>query len=472
MAEGSASLLNVNVICAAQVAGHFGTVFFNVPNHSYYLHVGGAIDASYQLDNAVYLDVLAQNFEDSDWLDNWTILNGNRLTAVQQANSASGSKSIWLKSVLDANNGTSAIYTLPAIAEYANTTVYEFDFDFAQTSIIGSNADRAGEVILRDENDNAIATFRAFTGATSGEIVVNGSVVGSYAVTRGTYFKTETAPTISHHVSLHASAAGTTLTVDGTPISISSAFIKVGSILYNTNRYAGQMQFDNIKLNCRIEGAYEIAVNNGGFDWNNNTGWSGTGFIFQSYTDAEHYNKTFDTYQLLTGMPNGWYILTVNGFYRNGLNDDTTNKLATFYANDAAQAVRLRSSIGLNDLQAATGMTAYPNNMHDAETAFEAGLYENILRVYVSDGTLRFGVRKSVAKTYDWAIFDNFRLYYVGNQALARMADDDATSVEEVKTQAAPVAYYSLDGRRTATPAAGSIYVVKISDGTTRKMKY
>ena len=256
MAEGSASLMDVRVECTAQVSGHFGTVFFNEANSSYYLHVGTAIDASYQVDTAIYMDVLTQNFEGTDWLDNWTIVLPSRLTAVQQANSASGSKSIWLKSVLDANNGTSAIYTIPTNTPYANTSSYTFDFEFAQTSIIGSNANRAGEVILRDQNDNAIVTFRAFTGATTGEIVINGNVVGSYSVTKGTYFKTETAPTISHHVTLQSSSEGTTLYVDGTQINVSSSFIKVGSILYNTNRYAGQMQFDNINLNCRVESSY------------------------------------------------------------------------------------------------------------------------------------------------------------------------------------------------------------------------
>ena len=256
MADGSASLMDIKVECTPQVSGHFGTVFFNEANSSYYLHVGTAIDASYQVDTAIYMDVLAQNFEGTDWLDNWTILLPSRLTAVQQANSASGSKSIWLKSVLDANNGTSAIYTIPAISQYTNTSSYTFEFDFAQTSIIGSNANRAGEVILRDQSDNAIVTFRAFTGATTGEIVINGNVVGSYAVTKGTYFKTETAPTISHHVTLQSSSEGTVLYVDGTQISVSSSFIKIGSILYNTNRYAGQVQFDNINLNCRVESTY------------------------------------------------------------------------------------------------------------------------------------------------------------------------------------------------------------------------
>jgi hypothetical protein len=110
--------------------------------------------------------------------------------------------------------------------------------------------------------------------------------------------------------------------------------------------------------------------------------------------------------------------------------------------------------------------------MHDAETAFEAGLYENMLRVYVSNGTLQLGVRKSVAKNYDWAIFDNFRLYYVGNAAQAREAFEDVTSVEEVKAAAKPAVYYGLDGRRTTTPEAGRVYIVKMTDGTTKKIKY
>ena len=95
MAEGSASLMDVRVECTAQVSGHFGTVFFNEANSSYYLHVGTAIDASYQVDPAIYMDVLTQNFEGTNWLDNWTIVLPGRLTAVQQSNSASGSKSIW-----------------------------------------------------------------------------------------------------------------------------------------------------------------------------------------------------------------------------------------------------------------------------------------------------------------------------------------------------------------------------------------
>ena len=86
--------------------------------------------------------------------------------------------------------------------------------------------------------------------------MVNGTVLGHYGVTKGTYFKSETAPTINHHVSLRSSQAGTFLYIDGTKYTVGSSFVKVGSILYNTNRYAGQAQFDNILLNCRVENNY------------------------------------------------------------------------------------------------------------------------------------------------------------------------------------------------------------------------
>lgn len=262
ISSGAASLLDIKVECPIMKYGHIGTIFFNNADKCYYLHIGNAIDASYQIGNNKFHDVLIQDFESSNWFDNWNILLNDRLTAVQQPNGASGSNCIWLKSVLDANNGTSAIYTIPYIDDYSKTTEYEFEFDFAQTSIIGSNPERAGEFIIRDENENPIVTFRAFTGSSIGDIVVDGNVIGNYSVTKGIYFTYETAPTINHHITLHSSDSGTILNINGTSLQLASSFKKVKSIIYNTNRYAGQMQFDNIKLKCKVEEANNISFTN------------------------------------------------------------------------------------------------------------------------------------------------------------------------------------------------------------------
>jgi hypothetical protein len=61
----------------------------------------------------------------------------------------------------------------------------------------------------------------------------------------------------------------------------------------------------------------------------------------------------------------------------------------------------------------------------------------------------------------------------VGNSnALARSTFDEATGIDDVKTVANPVAYYTLDGRRTIVPEVGRVYIVKMTDGTSRKIKY
>ena len=49
------------------------------------------------------------------------------------------------------------------------------------------------------------------------------------------------------------------------------------------------------------------------------TGWSGTPFGSASpHENAEHYSKTFDTYQTIMGLAAGHYRVSVKAFYRMG----------------------------------------------------------------------------------------------------------------------------------------------------------
>ena len=52
------------------------------------------------------------------------------------------------------------------------------------------------------------------------------------------------------------------------------------------------------------------------------------------------------------------------------------------------------------------------------------------------------------------------------------MADNDATAIEEAQSEKVAVAYYSLDGRRLAQPESGRVCIVRMSDGTARKVKF
>lgn len=144
-------------------------------------------------------------------------------------------------------------------------------------------------------------------------------------------------------------------------------------------------------------------INNPRFD-DNNSGWqdapsrggntSGTGGDVASYDNfnpcAEHWNKTYDTYQELTGLNNGVYAISVQGFYREGgyadaaykHNAGTESLNAILYANSVDQPLM---SIFEEAGKASGGSTvttegisgAFPNMRDAASYFFSAGLYWN-----------------------------------------------------------------------------------------------
>ena len=178
-----------------------------------------------------------------------------------------------------------------------------------------------------------------------------------------------------------------------------------------------------------------------------NQSWKGEPSIGGDYNDgrycAEKWNvDTMDVYQELVGVPNGYYRLTAQGFYRMNDGSDNTSDVAAehhaagtetlnalLYAND--KDIPLMSIMeGVQDTAFVNGSsweTTYgyvPHDMTSAATAFAAGLYQNSLWVYVEDGTLRVGVKKYEGGGYDWTIFDNFGLTYYGTELTADAADD------------------------------------------------
>lgn len=150
-------------------------------------------------------------------------------------------------------------------------------------------------------------------------------------------------------------------------------------------------------------------------------GWEGEPTANNSC--AEKYNTTFDVYQEKTGLPNGRYRLSCQGFYRAGGGDskDKDTKNAVLYANDNQTPL-------MNILEEEGNYSVKPNNMAQAQESFSAGLYKNnSVEVTVVDGTLRFGIKKSKQIAADWTIFDTFRLEYLGE------VDLNAAAVAEFK---------------------------------------
>ncbi len=157
----------------------------------------------------------------------------------------------------------------------------------------------------------------------------------------------------------------------------------------------------------------------------------------------EKYNTTFDVYQEIENMPNGVYTLKCQGFYRMGGRTDAANNCnagteslnALYYINSTSAPLKSifsqyshysAYSSNYNDNSAYTinGTTYYIPNTHKqaAYCCYKDDYWNEPIRVVVTDGKIRIGVKKTTAVTNDWTIFDNFVLTYYGvdiNELLA-----------------------------------------------------
>ena len=197
--------------------------------------------------------------------------------------------------------------------------------------------------------------------------------------------------------------------------------------------------------------------------WDNKT--SGRYWNAEKYTDPY---ATFDVYQALTGLKPGAYKLTVQGFYRNGENNesDANDNLAKLYANSVSVPLKNINFYQYeNTDHSEEGFTTekseyyVPNSQADAAKAFNAGYYDNELYVVVGeDGALRLGVKKDAATgpNKDWACFDNFQLTYYGTSVTASIGAYGYATFSSA---------YDLD---FTTPVEGlTAYKASSCDGTT-----
>lgn len=162
-----------------------------------------------------------------------------------------------------------------------------------------------------------------------------------------------------------------------------------------------------------------------------NQGWSGSAPGLE-HEVMEFYDCDFDMYQTLTNVPNGMYVVKVQGFYRTGGNDSgaayqagTENITAQLYANEAsvpllslykytASEMGVTSSEVLNDY---VNMRVSTNEAFNLTNPATGELYysENELTVFVADGTLTIGLRNSGHAGTSWCPFRDFKLVYYGN---------------------------------------------------------
>lgn len=183
---------------------------------------------------------------------------------------------------------------------------------------------------------------------------------------------------------------------------------------------------------------------NPSFD-NGKEGWTvkeGNPKFDETYKNCEVYQGTFDIYQDITNIPDGVYELSVLAFQRvaeNGVaskaHDAGTEDITAFiYANDLETPFTSPYTYGMKEPSGGkpadyeyilNGETVYiPNSMQGmaAATTENPEAYTVTVPMFVEGGTLRIGVREkrrpsNVNNSWgDWAIWDNFRLKYVGSK--------------------------------------------------------
>lgn len=210
-------------------------------------------------------------------------------------------------------------------------------------------------------------------------------------------------------------------------------------------------------LRAKLEAAQNASIKPGdditrkivnpSFD-NGKEGWTvkeGSPKFDETYKNCEVYQGTFDIYQDITNIPDGVYELSVLAFQRvaeNGVaskaHDAGTEDITAFiYANDLETPFTSPYTYGMKEPSGGdpadykytlNGEEVYiPNSMKGmaAATTENPNAYTVTVPMLVEGGTLRVGVREKRRPSNvngswgDWAIWDNFRLKYIGSKGEA-----------------------------------------------------
>lgn len=180
-------------------------------------------------------------------------------------------------------------------------------------------------------------------------------------------------------------------------------------------------------------------LTNPNFDTDGITGWTADnqnpGYN-QTAKNVEYFEKNFNQHQTIKNMPAGIYMLKAQAFERQGEDNNNaytayTSGTATIdtkiYLNNDEQVVRnvmayssetalgneqTESNPNTRDYQDKDGKW-HANGMIGAGLYFELGKFDNAVLTNLSEnGNITLGIKGDGNK--DWSIFDNFRLYYYG----------------------------------------------------------
>ncbi len=125
--------------------------------------------------------------------------------------------------------------------------------------------------------------------------------------------------------------------------------------------------------------------------------WTWVGASDNKYYGNESWNNTFSVKQEITGLPEGVYEVQCSGFGTNG----TTY----IYGNNTSKAIQTDNTTDRGTNAAAKWIAIHEDNAFAGQSS---GTF------YVSDGKITLGLKRETNIGGDWAIWDEFRLYYYG----------------------------------------------------------
>ena len=227
----------------------------------------------------------------------------------------------------------------------------------------------------------------------------------------------------------------------------------------------------------------------------NDKGWTGGAAINASATDAEKFNTNYNYFQVINGLPEGTYQVTVQGFFRSGSAADDYKKFkenpevdnnaflyAVGAANDTCSVPMMRlasQAVPSEDLldswvwASEEEKLAVPNSMQTAGDQFQTpndatgkNYYaDNRVTVKVgADGKLTIGLKKDVKLTDDWTIWTNWQLFYFGNNS-ALTPDSDASHINNLNGDPVKVEFFNLAGQQLKAVNGVAIKKVTTADG-------
>ena len=356
------------------------------------------------------------------------------------------------------NTGSTTLLT-NAINE-ANSVTPNSEEDALNSALTNLN----NAITFAGECGTPYATFTALKNAADGIAAVE-------------YTETESGShsTFTGIISAQSSTANNATTVAA--ITTATSTLKTAIKTY-VNAAEPKNDGEYFDITCLIE--------NPTFENNNATGWSGDVPGFESYQNAEFFNKNFDFYQNITGLANGSYQLSVQAFCRPGDNGNETagayydytqgisNITAELYVNSDASTIgniysykdnTTGAKVAGNDFHCNIASDDYwvPNNMKGAGLYFKDEAYNTSVAALVEDWNLKIGFREASKKTNQWVIFDNFRLYYYGSSKLVYYKQYLPQLKAEVTADLSNGAYANvlvssedeaLDAALAATPAS------------------